>query len=120
MVCVMARQIDGPLTSLVKQVDAKIAENSKLKSFVVLLTDDQDKTATALEALARDANVKSIPLTTFAGTAGPDVYQIAKEADVTVMIWNRQKVVANHAFKAGELNEEGIKAILADVSRALE
>jgi hypothetical protein len=120
VVCVVARGINGPLTSLVKQLDSKIAENGKLKSFVVVLTADEAKTASALETLAKDAPVKSVPLTLIADTTGPDVYQIAKDAEVTVMLWRGAKVEANHAFKAGELNEEGIKAILADLPKILK
>ena len=40
MVCVFARKTSEPLASLVKQIDEKIGENGKLKSFVVILTQE--------------------------------------------------------------------------------
>ena len=38
MVCVFARKTSEPLASLVKQIDGKIGENNRLKSFVVILS----------------------------------------------------------------------------------
>ena len=49
MVCVFARKTSEPLTSLVKQIDEKIGENGKLKSFVVVLTQKGDQTAEELK-----------------------------------------------------------------------
>ena len=63
MVCVFARKTSEPLTSLVKQIDSKIGENNKLKSFVVILTRDGDRAAENLKKLAADAGVKNVPLT---------------------------------------------------------
>ena len=63
MVCVFARKTSEPLASLVKQIDEKIGENGKLKSFVVIMTKKGDKTAEALKKLAKEAGVKHIPLT---------------------------------------------------------
>ena len=60
MVCVFARKTSEPLTSLVKQIDKKIGENKKLKSFVVLLTDKGDKSAEDLRKLAKDAGGRTL------------------------------------------------------------
>ena len=87
MVCVFARNTTGPLTSLVKQVDSQIAKNETLKAFVVVLTDDAAKTTGTLQALAKEHQVKHVPLTLVADPKGPSDYQIARDADVTVMMW---------------------------------
>ena len=63
MVCVFARKTSEPLASLVKQIDKKIGENGKLKSFVVIMTKEGDKTREALKKLAKDAGIKNVPLT---------------------------------------------------------
>ena len=63
MVCVFARKTSEPLASLVKQIDKKIGENGKLKSFVVIMTKDREKTDEALKKLAKEASVKHVPLT---------------------------------------------------------
>ena len=49
--------------------------------------------------------------------AGPKHYKLSKEADVTVVIYKKRKVEANHAFKSGELNQKGVERILADVPK---
>jgi hypothetical protein len=50
---------------------------------------------------------------------GPKHYNLSQEADVTVILYNRRKVEANHAFRKGELNEKSIETILADVSKVV-
>jgi len=49
--------------------------------------------------------------------AGPKHYKLSKEADVTVLLYKRRKVEANHAFKKGDLNEKALESILADLSK---
>lgn len=97
---VFARSVDANLTSLVKQLDATIAkdDSKKLRAFVVLLTDDADKSAKDLEKLAEKEGIKNVPLTLVEGPAGPPDYKIAKEAEVTVLGWNGN-VKFNHALR---------------------
>jgi len=84
VVCVFARETSEPLTSLVKQIDAKIGENGKLKSFVVITPKGDEKPADALKAMASKAGIKHVPLTIGEGPDGPPDYEIARGADVTV------------------------------------
>lgn len=119
MVCVVARQTDGTLTSLVKQLDERIAKDDKLKGFVVVLTDDEKKTADELKKLAAAKGIRNVPLTLIPDTKGPDIYQIAKDADVTVMMWRGTQVKANRAYKRGSLTDEEVKAVLSDVPKIL-
>ena len=119
MVCVFARKTSEPLASLVKKIDEKIGENNKLKAFVVVLTERTDKTTAAdLKKLAEEAGIKNVPLTLHQDPVGPADYEIAKDADVTVLMWKGVKVKANHAFK-GELTDEDIQAIVADLPKVL-
>ena len=118
MVCIFARKTSEPLASLVKQVDKKIGENSKLKSFVVILTKEGDKTKEDLKKLAADAGITHVPLTMLQDPVGPPDYEIAKNADFTVLMWKRHRVKVNHAYK-GELTEAEISTIVADVSKLL-
>ena len=46
---------------------------------------------------------------------GPKHYQLADAADVTAILYKKRTAAANHAFKKGELNEEGVEKIVADV-----
>jgi hypothetical protein len=118
VVCVFARKTSEPLASLVKQIDKKIGENGKLKSFVVIIPKKDENPADALEKLAKNAGVKHVPLTIGESPDGPPDYEIARTADVTVLMWNEHKVRVNHAFK-GELTDKDIGAILADIPKVL-
>ncbi|MDB5351363.1 MAG: hypothetical protein JWN86_2610 [Planctomycetota bacterium] len=119
MVCVFARNTTGPLTSLVKQVDSEIAKNEKLKSFVVVLTEDAEKTTGALKMLATEQGVKNVPLTLVANASGPSDYQIARDADVTVMMWKGGKVVVNRAYSKGKMTEADVKSIMSEIPKIL-
>ena len=114
MVCVFARKTSEPLASLVKQIDAKIGENKNLKSFVVLMTSEGEKSSEALKKLAKEASVKNVPLTMIGEKDGPPDYEISADADVTVLMWNEGKVKVNLGYK-GELNE----AQMAEIIRVL-
>ncbi len=119
MVCVFARKTSEPLASLVKQIDKKIGENQKLKSFVVLITEQGDKTKEELSKLAADSAVKNVPLTMYQELTGPPNYELAKDAEVVVAMWKRSEIKVNHAFK-GAPTEKDIDAIVADISKILD
>lgn len=110
------------MASLVKQVDEKVGKNKdkKMASFVVVLSEDPAANEAKLKELAKKEGIKNVPLTTYANSDGPENYKVSKDADVTVLLWVGRKVKANHAFAAGKLNKDGIKAILDDTAKILE
>lgn len=118
---IFARTIDDNLASLVKKIDAKVGENKdqRMAAFVVLLTDDPDAAEPKLKALAKKHGIKNVPLTLFDGVAGPPRYKIAKDADVTVMMWKRVVVKANHVFADGKLDKQGIEKVVKSTSKIL-
>jgi hypothetical protein len=107
------------LASLVKKNDAKIGEYDNLKSFVVIMTKDGEKTSEALKKPATEASVKHIPLTTIGEKDGPPDYEISSDADFTVLMWDQGKVKVNHAFK-GELTDEDIETIVSGIPKLLK
>ncbi len=113
-----ARKTSEPLASLVKQIDAKIGENGALKSFVVILTDQGEKAADDLRKLAKDRSIQHVPLTLHQDPAGPSDYDIARDADVTVLMWRKHEVKVNRAYK-GSLTDAEVRAIVADVPKVL-
>jgi hypothetical protein len=119
VVCIFARQTTEPLTSLVKAVDAQIEQHSALKSFVVVLTDDADKTADTLTKMAKDCRLKHVPLTLVESPSGPPAYHIAQDADVTVMMWKGTEVKVNHAYAKGKLTEAEVKTIVSEIPQLL-
>lgn len=107
------------LTSLVKKIDAATAKNSKAKmgSFVVFCTDD-DKLEDKLKELAEKEKISKCVLT-IDQPAGPRGFKIAKEADITVVLYNKKKVMANHAFEKGKMTDKDIEAVVADLAKIL-
>lgn len=114
---IFARDVDENLTSLVKKIDeASVPFKKKgLKSFVVFLSDDeslQDK----LKETAKKKNIDNVVLA-IDNVAGPKGYNIAKDAQVTVLLYNNRKVEVNRAFRKGELNAKAIDQIVSDLSK---
>jgi hypothetical protein len=116
---IFAREVSGPLTSLVKKIDAETAKNSKAKmgSFVVFMSEDE-KLGDKLKSLAEKEGLKKCVLT-IDNPAGPEKYNVAKEADITVVLYNNRTVMSNYAFKKGELNDAAIAKVLADLPKIL-
>ncbi len=107
------------LTSLVKKIDEATVKNKdkKMESFVVFLNDDE-KLKTQLKELAEKENLTKTVLAIDA-PAGPAPYSIAKDADITVVMYVKRNVKANHAFKKGEIKPANIDQIVADVSKII-
>jgi hypothetical protein len=117
VVLVFAREMTKPLTRLVKELDAEVAKrkSAKLKAVVVFLSDD-DALEKNLKDFGEKQGIKHVNLV-IVEPAGARRYKVSKEADVTAIAYKNRKVQANHAFKKGELNEEGVEKILADVPK---
>jgi hypothetical protein len=112
---VIARKTSEPLASLAKQIDQAIADNPKLKGFVVLINEDEAAGATTLKELAEAQKIENVPLTLFNEAAGPNAYQISKEAEVTVMMWRGSRVQVNRAFGFGKFTADDAKAVAAAI-----
>ena len=114
---IFAREVSDPLTSLVKKIDAATEKNvsSKMCSFVVFLTDEENA-KDKLKSLADKEGIKRTILT-IDNVPGPPDYHIAKEADVTVVLYTDRVVKANYAFKKGELNDKDVNTIVKDVAK---
>jgi hypothetical protein len=118
VVCVFARKTSEPLTSLVKQIDQKIAKNKNLKSFVVLMAEKPGTVKQDLTKLAKEASVKHVPLTMIGEKDGPPDYEISSAADITVLMWKQHNVKVNLGFK-GELTDKDVDNIVSDIPKLL-
>src|SRR5262245_4452847 len=114
---IFAREVSDPLTSLVKKIDEATGQNSscKMGSFVVFCSDNE-ALEKQLKDLAAKQNLKHTVLA-IDNPAGPKAYNVAKDADVTVVLYNKQTVAANYAFKKGEFKEADIEKILKDLPK---
>lgn len=117
---VFARTPSCPQTAkLIKKLDELTAKNSKAEmgSYVVFLSDD-DKLPAELKKMVEKESIKNTTITVD-NPAGPEKYKIAKDADVTVLLYTEHKVKANHSYKSGELKDADIDTIASDVSKIL-
>ena len=116
---IFAREVSDSLTSLVKKIDKATGENSKAKmgSFVVFCSDDESL-ADKLKELAKKEGLDQCVLS-IDNPSGPTKYKVAKDADITVVLYNKQTVKANYAFKKGELKDADVEKIVSDIPKIL-
>src|SRR6266498_35298 len=87
---IFAREISDDLTSLVKKIDAETGKNksARMGSFVVFLSTDEGMEE-KLKDLVKKEGLKHTILT-LDNPAGPRAYNITKDADVTVVLYNKR------------------------------
>ena len=108
------------MASLVKQLDRLVGDNSdqQFKAFVNLLGDDREELEEAATSFATKSGMKNVPIVVpVEFENGPRNYGVNPKAGITVLIYKRAAVQVNHAYD--KLDEEAIKAILADVPKIL-
>jgi hypothetical protein len=108
------------LTSLVKKIDEATAKHldDEMGSFVVVCTEDQEAVAKKLKDFARKEKVRHTVLTVY-DAAGPEEYKLAKEADVTVLLYVDKEVKVNYAFRKGEMTDKDVETVLAAIPKIL-
>jgi hypothetical protein len=117
---IFAREVSDNLTSLVKKIDEATDKNRscRMGSFVVFCSDEEGLKK-KLENLAKNEKLKRTVLT-IDNPAGPEGYDIAKDAEVTVLLYVGQTVKVNHAYKKGELTEGEVNRILSELPKITE
>jgi hypothetical protein len=117
---VFARELTAPVTSLVKKIEACTVKNKdkRMASFAVFCSDDEGLAKKLKEFAEKDKIEKCI--LTMDNPSGPKPVKLAKEADVTVILYVNKTVKVNHAFKKGELNDAAIAKVLKDVPKIFE
>jgi hypothetical protein len=117
---IFAREVTDGLTSLVKKIDEATEKNSdcRMGSFVVFCSDEEGLKK-KLEELGDKQKLKRTVLT-IDNPAGPEGYDIAKDADVTVLLYVGQTVKVNHVYKKGALTEREVTRILSELPKITE
>lgn len=118
-VIVFARTLNEPLGKLVKGIDRAVLTHQKaeLRAWVTFLTEDQPSLDPQVVQWGKQHALSSVPLGIYDDSVGPPTYLLAREADVTVLLAVKQKVVANFAYRAGELNDAASAEIVRAVAR---
>lgn len=122
VVSVFAKELTDEVAQLSKELDTVVAKNrdQKMAGFVVLMSEDPDKSAPALAACADKHKISQMPLTTFKGLEGPEGYKINSKADVTVMMWVEGKVKVSHGLSRSDLNKETIAKLVSETKTILD
>jgi hypothetical protein len=121
-VLVFARTASKELGNLVAGLDKAVGDpkNSPLRGWVTFLSADQPKMDPQVVEWGKAHAIKAMPLGVFEDPEGPPSYRLAKDADVTVLLFVKQKVVSNFAFRAGELTAKAREDVLKSVPKILE
>jgi hypothetical protein len=114
MVIVFTRSLSDPLGKLVQELDKGVAKNkaAELRAWVTVLHPDQATLDAKVVAWAQKNAVRNVPVAVFEDIIGPPSYRLSADADVTVLLAVKQRVVANFAFRAGELNDTAVAEII--------
>jgi hypothetical protein len=115
---IFAREMSPGLAKLIKSIDTATAKNKGMASCVVFLSNDVEKLTKSAKAMAEKEGIKSTILA-IDTPAGPEDYKIARDADVTVLLYTDYMVAANYAFKKGELNDQGVTQVVTSLPKIL-
>lgn len=121
-VVVFARSLSDPLGTLVAKLDTAVGDNKKaeLRGWVTFLSNDQPTLDPQVAEWGKKHAIRRMPLGVFESEGGPPSYRLAREADVTVLLFVKQKVVANFAFRSGQLNDERTAEIIKALPRIVD
>jgi hypothetical protein len=116
-VIVFARSLSEPLAKLVAGLDRAVLDgkNAELRAWVTFLGQDESTLAPQILQWGKKYAVRGVPLGVFEDDGGPPSYRLSRDADVTVLLSVKQKVVRNFAFRPGELTEERVAEVLRAV-----
>lgn len=115
VVMVFARSADEKLAKLLKKIEEEVEEHQdeKLMSFVNMIGADSESLKKATEEFASKHGLKRIAFVVPEDAKdGPADFNIAPDADVTVVCYREGKVKANHAFAKGGLSDDKIDAVV--------
>jgi len=115
-VIVFTRSTDEKVVSLLKKLDAEVAnkEDAQLRAFVNMLGGSKDAATDQVKKLATATKAKNIPFVVpNENENGPDNYGINPKAELTIIFATESKVVANLSYaKASELDvDAALKAV---------
>jgi hypothetical protein len=117
-VIVFARSLSEPLAKLLAACDTEVSRRPKdgLRAWMTVLGEK----SVALDDLGRwskERGLKGVPVGVCDDPVGPPSYKLAKDAEVTVLLFVNRKVVVNATFRAGEMDDRAVKHLAQEVAR---
>lgn len=105
------------MAGLARKLDSEVAKAGKGKlNAVVIFTSDDDDMKDKIEKFKSDNKLKNVHLG-LDGSKGPEGYNLSKDASVTVLLYTKRKVQANHAFKKFATSD--IDAVVKDFNKLI-
>ncbi len=122
VVIVFARNLSQPLGKLVNKIDKALVEHkaSELRAWVTFLADNQPAFDPKVVDWGKKHATGAVPLGVFEDVVGPPAYLLSRDADVTIILSVKQRVVANFAYRAGELNDAAIDLVFKALPRIVK
>jgi hypothetical protein len=116
-VIIFARSPSNSLGKLATGLDKAVSDNksAELRSWITFLGDDSKELQEKVVKWGRTNGLSNLDLGVFEDADGPPSYKLAADADVTVILFVKRKVVADFAFRTGELTDERIAEVLKAV-----
>jgi hypothetical protein len=116
-VIIFARTTSDALGKLANGVEKAVAahKSADLRAWITVLHEDQPSVDAQIVKWAQKYAVSTVPIAVFEDVGGPPSYKLAQEADVTVLLSSKQRVVHNFTFRAGELTDARIAEVLREI-----
>jgi hypothetical protein len=121
-VIIFARKPSDELGKLAADLDKAVADpkNAPLRGWVTFMGDNQPKMDPQVVQWGQKHAIRNLPLGVFEDNDGPPSYRLSKDAEVTILLFVKQKVMANFAYRAGELTDAAQAEVLKAVPKLLE
>jgi hypothetical protein len=112
---VFARTVTPELKTLIAKLDAcnEANKSTEMGTCVIFCSADK-KLEQQLANLAKEAKLKNTILSIEA-PEGPEKYNIAKEADVTVLVYKERVVSKNLTYKKGEFKAGEVAKVVTEL-----
>lgn len=116
-VIVFARKVSEPLGKLLQKLDQAQVDHKavEFRSWVTLLHNDHLVIDREVSQFARKSGLRNVPIAVFEDVVGPPSYKLNRDAEITILMSVKQKVVHNFAFRAGELTDDRIAEIVKGI-----
>lgn len=117
-----ARTPSDALGKLAAGLDKAVADHkaAELRAWVTFLSEESKEMEDKIVKWGRTHGLHGVDLGIFEDADGPPNYKLARDADVTVVLYVKRKVVADFAFRSGELTDVRIAEVLKAVPGLIE
>ncbi len=119
---IFTRKIDDGLASLVKKLDALVADNQdkEMAALVNFVGEDAEAIQEAAAEFGKRHKISNIALVVpDEHTNGPKQYGISAKTSLAVILYYGKKVKVLHTLAEGQLDKDRIAAIVADTDKIL-